>query len=477
MASEIVLPQWGMEMQDGTIVRWLKQEGDTVAEGEPIVEVETAKLQTELESTAAGVLTRIVAQEGQIVPIRGVLCVIAEPGEAVETPAAPAAAASASAAVSHEPVEGRTATPVSPEPVEGRERVQVVPAARRLARENNIDLATVIGSGPNGRILLADVEAAMQAPPATPVSPEPSIPHPEPVEGRGRVPVVPAARRLARENNVDLATVTGSGPQGRILIEDVEAAILRQAQDDRKDGGAAAAPDADGVVPLTGIRGAVATRMLQSIQSTAQVTLTTEAVVTEAMQLRRGLSRHHADAAGGSIGPLPVVVKATAEALRRHPRMNAIETTAGDGTAQVQMLSEINIGLAVALEEGLVTPVIRGADGKSLAQLASENRDLAARTREGRTRPEEITGGTFTITNLGANDIDGFTPIINPPQVGILGVGRVVEKPVIANGEVAKGETMFLSLTFDHRVIDGAPAAEFLQTVKGLLEDPWWMVG
>ena len=166
------------------------------------------------------------------------------------------------------------------------------------------------------------------------------------------MPVVPAARRLARDNDIDLATVTGSGPQGRILIEDVEAAIAA-----RTAPVAAAAPElsADGVVPLTGIRGAVATRMLQSIQTTAQVTLTTEAVVTEAMQLRRGLSRHHAEDAGGSIGPLPVVVKATAEALKRHPRMNAIETIGADGVSQVQLLSEINIGLAVALDEGLVT--------------------------------------------------------------------------------------------------------------------------
>ena len=469
MASEIVLPQWGMEMQDGTIVRWLKQEGDTVAEGEPIVEVETAKLQTELESTASGVLTRIVAQEGAIVPIRGVLCVIAEPGEEIAPPPAPAAPASASTepATQSAPASNGAGAP----------GVQVVPAARRLARERGVDLGQVRGSGPNGRILLADVEAALQAPAAPSVSPERPPTHPEPVEGRERVPVVPAARRLARDNNIDLATVAGSGPQGRILIEDVEAAIaLRQAQGEDGVGLAAPEPSADGVVPLTGIRGAVATRMLQSIQTTAQVTLTTEAVVTEAMQLRRGLSRHHAEEAGGNIGPLPVVVKATAEALRRHPRMNAIETAGADGTAQVQMLSEINIGLAVALDEGLVTPVIRGADDKSLAQLAAENRDLAARTREGRTRPEEITGGTFTITNLGANEIDGFTPIINPPQVGILGVGRVMEKPVIVNGEIAKGETMYLSLTFDHRVIDGAPAAAFLQTVKNLLEDPWWMV-
>ena len=455
MASEIVLPQWGMEMQDGTIVRWLKQEGDPVAEGEPIVEVETAKLQTELESTASGILSRIVAQEGEIVPIRGVLCVIAEPGEELSPSAAPAAPASVS------PAPATRAAPAANGAGTSASEAQVVPAARRLARERGVDLAQVRGSGPGGRVLVADVEAALQAPPVA--SPATSA--------EGRVPVVPAARRLARENDIDLAQVTGSGPQGRILIEDVEAAIAAGSAP-----AAAAGAATDGVVPLTGIRGAVATRMLQSMQTTAQVTLTTEAIVTEAMQLRRGLSRHQAEAASGSIGPLPLVIKATAEALTRHPRMNAIETTASDGQAQVQLLLEINIGLAVALEEGLVTPVIRGADGKSLAQLAAENRDLAARTREGRTRPEEISGGTFTITNLGANEIDGFTPIINPPQVGILGVGRVVEKPVIANGEVAKGETMYLSLTFDHRVIDGAPAAEFLQTVKFLLEDPWWMV-
>ena len=453
MASEIVLPQWGMEMQDGTIVRWLKQEGDTIEEGEPIVEVETAKLQTELESTASGVLSRIVAQEGEIVPIRGVLCVIAEPGEELAPAAAPAAAASAPTTAATQVASAANGA--------GAPGVQVVPAARRLARDRGVDLAQVRGTGPNGRILQADVEAALHAP-AAPAT-----------DGAGRVPVVPAARRLARESGIDLATVAGSGPQGRILIEDVEAAIAARSA---PAPASALEPTTDGVVPLTGIRGAVATRMLQSVQTTAQVTLTTEAIVTEAMRLRRGLSRHHADKAGGSIGPLPVVVKATAEALKRHPRMNAIETTSADGHAQVQMLFEINIGLAVALEEGLVTPVIRGADGKSLAQLAAENRDLAARTREGRTRPEEISGGTFTITNLGANEIDGFTPIINPPQVGILGVGRVVEKPVIANGEIGKGEAMYLSLTFDHRVIDGAPAAAFLQTVKGLLEDPWWMV-
>jgi pyruvate dehydrogenase E2 component (dihydrolipoamide acetyltransferase) len=458
MASEIVLPQWGMEMQDGVIVRWLKNEGDTVQEGEPLVEIETAKMQTELESTVSGVLDRIVAQEGDIVPIRGVLCVIADPGEVTGPPAAApsavTAAGASAAALSPARSVVATGTPGL--------HAQVVPAARRLARDNNVDLGQVGGSGPQGRILLQDVEKAIRARTETPAgAPD------------GRVPVVPAARRLAREHGIDLARVPGSGPQGRILIEDVEKAVAQAADGirDSEESGryeTAAAPGGQ-TVKLTGIRGIIATRMLQSLHTMAQVTLTTEADVTEATLLRRGLSRNQSE---GSISPLHLVIKATAEGLKRHPRMNALQSE-----DQVQLMNEINIGVAVALDEGLVTPVIRDAGSKSLGQLSAEGRNLAARTREGGIRPDEISGGTFTITNLGANDIDGFTPIINPPQVGILGVGRVVEKPVIRDGQITKGSTMYLSLTFDHRVVDGAPAAEFLQTVKGLLEDPWWMVG
>ena len=437
MATEIVLPQWGMEMQDGTIVRWLKREGDAVAEGEPIVEVETAKLQTELESTASGILTRIVAGEGEIVPIRGVLCVIGEPGEG-----AAAAAGTAAGDV---------------------RRTPVVPAARRLARERGIDLARISGSGPQGRILIADVEAVIlrQAQDDRVGAQD---------DGVGGQDDRVGAEGTAKVGGQDVVEVggrgVGVGAEGVVGV-----------------GGQSVGVEADGadgvaeVVPLTGIRRVVAGRMLDSLRASAQVTLTTEANVTEAMRLRRGLSRHQVGDAGG-IGPLAVVVKAAAESLRRHPRLNAIRAVAdGDGGEQVRVLREINIGLAVALDEGLVTPVIRQADGKSLARLAAESRDLAERTRAGRPRPEEISGGTFTITNLGANEIDAFTPIINPPQVAILGVGRVAEKPIIVNGEVVKGETMYLSLTFDHCALDGAPAAAFLQTLKGLLEDPWWMVG
>ncbi len=442
MATEIVLPQWGMEMQDGTIVRWLKQEGDAVEEGEPIVEIETAKLQTELESTTSGILARIVAQEGDIVPIRGVLAVIAAPGEEVPMPAAAASSGSPAAKVAE--------IPPSPPLQRGEsDHVQVVPAARRLAQQNGIDLSTVQGSGTRGRILIEDVEKAIQTPAATPAR----------STNGARVQVVPAARRLASQNDLDLSLVHGSGPQGRILLQDVEQAVAGQA---------AGGPMAGQVIELTGMRRTIATRMLQSLQTMAQVTVTTEANVSEAMALRQGLSRHQTE---GNISPLQPVIKATARALKEHPRLNALQME-----DNVQLVAQINIGVAVALEEGLITPVIKDADTKTLSQLAQEGRELAAKTRGGTAKPEDVTGGTFTITNLGAMEIDAFTPIVNPPQVAILGVGRVVEKPVIVDGQIAKGAMMYLSLTFDHRIVDGAPAAEFLQSVKRYLEDPWWMV-
>jgi pyruvate dehydrogenase E2 component (dihydrolipoamide acetyltransferase) len=392
MAQEIVLPQWGMEMQDATIVKWLKQEGDSVQAGEPLVEIETAKIETEMESTASGVLAHILVSEGATVPIRTVLAIVAAPGEQVLRP--PGAASSVPTASATTPAIPSSATSAPP----------------RLA-------------------------------------------------AHGAVQVTPIARRLAQQHGIDLSQVAGTGPRGRILGEDVEKAIADQAHPTAQPAQ---------VVPIRGIRQTIATRMLQSLQTMAQVTLTTEVDVTDAMQLREGLARHWKD---GGLSPLHLVIKASARALKEHPRMNAIQRENA-----VELVQEINVGVAVSLPEGLIVPTIRRADEKHLAQIASESRDLANKAREGKASYEEVTGGTFTITNLGAYGIDAFTPIINAPQVGILGVGRVVEKPAVYQGEIAKRSLMFLSLTFDHRAIDGAPAAEFLNTVKGHLEEPWWMV-
>jgi pyruvate dehydrogenase E2 component (dihydrolipoamide acetyltransferase) len=443
MVQEIVLPQWGMEMQDATVVRWLKQEGDPVQEGEPLVELETAKIATELESIASGVVAHILVPEGATVPIRTVLAIVAAPGEQVARPSG-AAPSSTVARTTAPAASSRSAAPVAP---------QVVPAARRLAQERGIELAQVQGTGPGGRILVEDVQKALE--PHTPAAPAPA----PPALAEVAVQVTPAARHLARQHGIDLRRVQGTGPKGRILIEDVQKALQLQAQ-----------PTAQlvQVVPLRGMRQTIATRMVQSLQTMAQVTLTTEVDVTEAMTLRAGLARQWPES---GLSPLHLVIKATARALQEHPRMNAVQKE-----HEVELVPEIHIGIAVSLEEGLLVPTIQRADAKHLAQIASESHDLAIKAREGRASYEEVTGGTFTITNLGGYGIDAFTPIINPPQVGILGMGRVIEKPVVYQGEITKRSMMFLSLTFDHRVIDGAPAAAFLHTLKGHLEDPWWMV-
>lgn len=388
MATEVRLPQWGMEMAEGTIVKWLKKEGDGIKEGEPLVEVETAKIDTELESIASGILAHILVPEGETIPIRTVLAVIAEPGEQVPRP-------------------------------------QAVPSS-----------------------LLPTTQP-------TPISASAATPAQE----RPNVQVVPAARRLAQQHGIELGLVQGSGPRGRILIADVEHAIAEQARP---------ADQEVPVVPIVGMRRTIATRMLQSLQTMAQVTLTTEADVTDAMTLREGLARQWSE---NGLSPLHLVIKATAQALKDHPRLNALQDE-----DRVRLMDQVNIGVAVSLAEGLLTPVVRDVDQKSLAKIARETRQLASKTREGKARPEDVTGGTFTITNLGTYDIDAFTPIINPPQVAILGVGRAVDKPVIKKGQITQATMMFISLTFDHRVVDGAPAAEFLQAVKGRLEDPWWMV-
>jgi pyruvate dehydrogenase E2 component (dihydrolipoamide acetyltransferase) len=441
MAREILLPQWGMEMQDGTIVKWLKQEGDTIAEGEPLVEVETSKIETELESVAGGVIAHILVDEGATVPIRTVLAIIADPGEQVPRPSSAPSATSATRVITPGVAAPTPASAPARPTGQGQVTAQVVPAARRLAQERGVDLAQVQGSGPRGRILIEDVEKAIQAAAAPPAP------------GRPQVQVVPAARRLAQEHGIDLAQVQGSGPRGRILIEDVERAIE--------------APAAQ-AVSLTGMRGTIATRMLQSLQTMAQLTLTTEADVTEVMVMRQGLARQMTD---GGLSPLHMVIKATARALKAYPRMNTLQ-----GENGAELSPEINVGVAVALDEGLIVPTIRRADEKSLAEIAREARELAGKVREGRASYDDVTGGTFSITNLGPQGIDAFTPIVNPPQVGILGIGRAVEKPAVHNGEITKRTMMFLSLTFDHRIIDGAPAADFLRTVRESLEDPWWMV-
>ena len=439
MATNVLLPQWGMNMEDGTLTRWLVNEGDEIAEGQPLVEVETAKINSELESPASGVVSHIMAAEGSLVKVGELVAVIGEPGE---NPPRPEPKAAPSPAGARRRQRQRDARPT------GAAASQVTPVARRLARDNGIDLNVVNGTGPRGRITEQDVRDAIAS-----------------RQSRARVQVVPRARMLARQEDIDLADVTGSGPNGRITVADVERAIAE------RDAVAARADAVGEVVPLTGLRKIIADRMTMSVSTMAQVTLTTEADVTELLNLRESLVsewRPH------RIRPLDLdfIIAAVAGALKAHPRLNA---HLADGN--VLLLKEINIGLAVAVADGLVVPVLRGADSLDLLGIARQIRMLADKTRKNALGVDDMTGAGFTVTALSNYDIDVFTPIIDPPQVAILGLGRAIEKPVVVDGEIVVRSMMHLSVTFDHRALDGVPVAEFIRTLKASLESPGELVG
>ena len=453
MATNVLLPQWGMNMEDGLLVKWLVAEGDSVETGQPLVEVETAKIESELESPVSGVVAHIMASEGATANVGDIVVVIADPGESVERPESSRPAPTRRAA--RPPVADRAGAARG-------SRAQVTPVARRLAGQNNVDLEGVSGSGPNGRITEDDVRQVI-------------LRQAQDDRGGARhaAQVVPQARLLAKRNGIDLAGVGGTGPNGRILVADVEAA-LRQAQDERgraqdERGGLADPEQYSEIAPLRGLRRTIAQRMTQSSRSTAPVTLTTEVNVTEAVAMRERLLaewRQH------RIRPLDLdlVVKATAASLAEHPRLNS--HLAGD---ELGLLKDVNVGLAMAVDDGLLVPVIKSADSKGLLEVAREIRDLSDRNRKGELSVDDMTGAGFTITSLAGYGIDAFTPIIDPPQVAILGVGRIVEKPAVHEGQVVIRSMMFLSLTFDHRALDGVPTAEFLRTLASKLEDPAWM--
>ena len=439
MATNVLLPQWGMNMEDGTLTKWLVGEGDEIAEGQPLVEVETAKINSELESPATGVVAHIMADEGSLVKVGELVAVIAEPGESVPRPEPGAPTSPAAARRRQRRTGDRSA---------GGGQRQVTPVARRLARENDISLDEVTGTGPRGRITEQDVRDAIEA-----------------RRSRPRVQVVPRARMLARQESIELADVEGSGPSGRVVVADVERAIAE------RDAGAARADAVAEVLPLTGLRKTIADRMRMSVGTMAQVTLTTEADVTDLLKLRESLV---AEWRPHRLRPLDLdlIIAAIAESLKSHPRLNAHLVD-----DEVLLLKDVNIGIAVAVPDGLVVPVLRGAQSLDLLGMARAMRELADKTRKNALGIDDVTGAGFTVTALSNYDIDVFTPIIDPPQVAILGLGRANEKPVVVDGEIVVRSMMHLSVTFDHRALDGVPVAEFMRTLKSRLESPGALVG
>ncbi|MGE5619163.1 MAG: 2-oxo acid dehydrogenase subunit E2 [Sphingomonadaceae bacterium] len=440
MATKIIMPKLGMAMKEGIVAKWLKQEGDEVAKDEPVAVVMSKKITYTLTAPSAGIL-RIVTRPKETRVVGATLGFVTVPGEAVpsveEVPEAPAAV---------EPVAAAPALATQQaQAVQARATFVVAsPAARRLAKERGIDLGQVLGSGADGMVTEADVLRFVAE------SERPGVP--------AEVLATTAARRLARERGVDLGEVRGSGLGGRITEEDV----VRFAEARKKAPGAAEARSVARTIPFAGVRQAIAEHMVESLHTMAQLTIQMEVDATELVRLRSQLKAEF------DLTYNDLLVKAVAKALRSHPLLNSV--LIGD---EIHLLEPIHIGIAVALEEGLIVPVLRDADRRTVREIAQESRRLAQGARDGSLSVDEVTGSTFTITNLGSYGVDGFTPIINSPEVAILGVGRIAEKPVIHENEIARRSTMVLSLTIDHRVVDGAPAAEFMRTLKELIENPY----
>jgi pyruvate dehydrogenase E2 component (dihydrolipoamide acetyltransferase) len=424
------MPKLGLTMTEGKVVKWLRQDGEQVEQGQTVVVVMSKKITYEVEAPASGIL-RIVAQAKENRKVTEVMGFILDPGEPM-----PEIERAISPATAPEDAVSRVATtPVSaPKMEEVPREVRSSPAARRLARELGVDIIRVRGSGRGGRITEKDVQAY----------------HDE----EARIDASPLARRMVEEEGLELATIPGTGPGGRVTEDDVLRAL---------EGSAAAGTAAPAVIPFAGMRQAIAGAMMDSLHSMAQLTLTGHADVTALVSLRDVLRRRWE----ARISYTDLIVKAVALALRDHPILNS--TLAGE---EVVLHDQINIGVAVALDQGLIVPVVRKADTRGILEIHRALRDLAERARNDQLSVDEVAGGTFTVTNLGMYRIDAFTPIVNPPEVAILGVGQISDHLVLANGQVAARAKMALSLTIDHRVVDGAPGAAFLQTLVEFLEEP-----
>ena len=442
MATPVIMPKLEMAQETATVIEWLKQEGEQVEKGEPLLTVETDKVTVEIESPASGILAGVRVAPQQVVPVTEIIAYILQPGE--ELP---------------EELPQVTEAPAPPPPqAPPTPPVAATFVAQRLAAAHGVDLSTVAGTGPGGRITKTDVDLVLSEAEGTALA---VPPHPAAEPPPGRIRATPAARRVAREHGVDLSAMTGSGPRGRVQAADALAEALTPGPSPEIGRG-------ENVIPLQGMRRTIAERMTASYQTTPHITFTVR-VDMSGFEGTRARLNARAEATGQPrVSATALFVKAVAWALKHHPWLNS---TLRD--EEIHLLPEINVGVAVALEEGLIVPVVHQADRKSVAEIGAEVNDLATRAREGRLTPADVAGGTFTVSNLGPFGIEQFTAIINPPQAAILAVGVTRPEPAVdEEGQVVVRPMMRMTLSADHRVVDGATAARFLADLREALEAP-----
>jgi pyruvate dehydrogenase E2 component (dihydrolipoamide acetyltransferase) len=432
MATKVIMPKLSPTMEEGQISRWLKKEGDKVSMGEPLAEIDTDKATMEMQALANGVLRKILISEGQSAPLGQIIAVIGEPNEDIASllSEAPQTAKQEQAQPQEQP-----APPQQPPP-----QAKAAAAASSSTAPRSVD---------NGQPRAAVSDSA-------------------------RMIVSPLAARMAAEAGIDLRSLQGSGPGGRIIKRDIEAAISQPKA-------APSYPRAvePGQIPQIGasayrdepasqIRQTIAKRLVTSLGPVPHFFLTTEIEMDRAAEMRKGINALDPDL---KISINDIIIKVAAAALIQHPEVNA-----SFQEKFVRYYEHADMGVAVAIEDGLITPVVRAADQKSLSQIATEVRELADRARSKKLKPEEYTGATFSISNLGMFGIDEFTAVINPPEGAILAVGAMTAKPVVRDNEIVIRQMMRVTMSCDHRVIDGATGAKFLQTFKKILENPLYLV-
>jgi pyruvate dehydrogenase E2 component (dihydrolipoamide acetyltransferase) len=444
--KKVEMPKMGDTMEEGKILHWMKKEGDTVKKGESLAEVETDKVNIEIEAFASGTLRKILVSEGESAPIGAVIALIGAPDEALP-----------------EDIKGK------PEEVSSANKGQeALPGATATQSNGAVKTATPVQAATGAPAPIQTLQA-----PAAQVLPLQGAASTE------RIFISPLARRVAEEHQLDYSHIQGTGPNGRIIKLDVEAALVQQ-----QAVTVAAAPqptlmpelelapavDTGEVVeiPLTSMRRTIAKRLSQSMQTAPHFYMTSVIDTTKLAALRQQINEYAAnDPSPIKISFNDLIIKAVARALVRMPQVNV--SFAEDRILQKK---QVHIGIAVALDTGLIVPVLRNADQRGILDIAREARRLAEAARSGKLRPEEFSGGTFTISNLGMFDVDSFTAVINPPESAILAVGSITPTPVVVDGQVVVRDRMKVTLSSDHRAIDGATAARFLQEVKRLLEEP-----
>jgi pyruvate dehydrogenase E2 component (dihydrolipoamide acetyltransferase) len=432
LAHKVIMPKAGMAMEEGKILRWFIKEGEWIEKGDPLLEIETDKVNMEIESMDTGYLLKIVKGEGEVVPVTKTIGYIGEKGEIIEEEAEDGTGGKVAQNLLADNTKAALETPNSIGKLEqSAGKVPATPLAKTLAKEKGIDIKGITGTGSFGEIKARDIEKA------------------------GRIKATPLASRIANDKGIDISSIEGSGHLGKVRKEDIE---IFERQEEKADALR---------IPLKGMRKIIAERMLKSHTEIPTVTLNAKADVTELYEIRKQINQ----SGRNRITINDFILKAAASALKESPYINA--SLEGDEIVQKE---EINIGMAVALEEGLIVPVIRNADKLSLNDISKRAKDLAKRARDGKLSPDEYKGGTFTVSNLGMYGIVSFTPIINQPESAILGVCSIEEELKMIGGKIEERKVMGLSLTFDHRVVDGAQSALFLNKIKSLLENPLELV-